>query len=439
MQRLLPLFFTLMLLALQLSTAKAENWPQWRGPTFNGATTETGLPATWSKTENVAWSTPLPGASGATPIIFGDKVFLSSADKPSKDLLALCINRKDGKVLWQKTVAPSSDREKGKNNMGSPSPVTDGKVVCFLFGTGDLAAFDFEGTQLWNRNIQKDHGKFAIMWGYGSSPLLYKGKLYVQVLQRDKQMYVPGADQSANVDSYLLAIDPMTGKDLWKHVRPCDAKEETRESYATPIPFEGKDRAEIVLTGGDCVTGHNPETGDEFWRFGGWNPTKINHWRMVTSVTTGNDMIFASGPKHSAFFAIKAGGSGDVTSTHQAWTFNKDLAPDVCTPLYYKDMLYVLDGDKKTMTCLNPKTGETKWQGKLPGLPVYSASPTCGDDKIYCVNEAGEATVLAVGDAFKVLGTIPMQDGKCFSSISISNSHLFIRTYQNLWCIGTKE
>ena len=171
------------LLGLAVSGLQAENWGHWRGPEYNGSTTETGLPETWSKTEGVAWVTPLPGYSGATPVVWGDSVFVSSPDE-EKNLTLLCLDRKDGKVRWQKIVS-AGDREKGRNNMASPSPVTDGKSVFVIFGTGDLAAFDFSGKELWKRNLAKEYGRFANMWLYGASPLLYEGRLYVQVLQRN--------------------------------------------------------------------------------------------------------------------------------------------------------------------------------------------------------------------------------------------------------------
>jgi len=175
-------FYTAALLCASMD-AFAANWPQWRGPNFNGSTEESNLPITWSTTENVVWTTPLPGQSGSTPIVWENSVFLASPDN-QKNLNLICVNRKDGKIRWQNVVAVG-DKTEGRNNMSSPSPVTDGKSVFVLFGTSDLAAFDFDGKELWKRNLGKDYGKFAIMWIYGSSPLLFGGRLYIQVLQRN--------------------------------------------------------------------------------------------------------------------------------------------------------------------------------------------------------------------------------------------------------------
>jgi len=165
-----------------ISAAHAADWAQWRGPDFNGTSPETGLPAKWSTTEGVKWSVDVPGISGATPIVVGDRVFVMSPD-PQDDQWLICVGRQDGRVLWKQNIAGGA-LSKGKGNSTSPSPVSDGKTVWALVGTGQLAAFDFDGKQIWKRDLGKDYGKFNINWVYGSSPLLHGGKLYVLVLQR---------------------------------------------------------------------------------------------------------------------------------------------------------------------------------------------------------------------------------------------------------------
>src|SRR5438552_4206425 len=173
------------------ASLRAENWPQWRGAHFNGSSTEKNLPAEFSKTQNVKWSAPLPGTSAATPIIWGDHVFVSSGDERSKALRALCLDRKTGRFLWDHEVGVGYSQDE-KSNFASPSPATDGKLVVFLYGNGELAAFDFAGTNLWARHLQKEYGAFAYQWTYGASPTLYDGKLFVQVLQRDEPVHGRG-------------------------------------------------------------------------------------------------------------------------------------------------------------------------------------------------------------------------------------------------------
>jgi len=411
----------------------AENWPQWRGPHFDGSSSETGLPSTWSKTENIKWTAPLPGYSGATPIIWEDSVFVSSPDA-QKDLLLLCLERQTGKVKWQKTVS-HGDREKGRNNMASPSPVTDGKVVIAMFATGDIATYDFTGRELWKRDLAADYGKFSINWIYGSSPMLYQGKMYVQVLQQTPvpSGYSHAQDGKAERESYLLCLDPATGKNIWRNVRPTDAVSESFEAYTTPIPLEGKN--EIIVVGGNYITAHSASDGAEIWRCAGLNDRAERFWRVVPSPVIADGLVIACGPKRDPVLAIKDGGKGLVTASNIAWKF-KEYPSDCVTPLVYEKKLFVLDGDRQMLTRLNPQTGEKVWQGSLGVHEIVRASPTGADGKIYVVSEEGTAIVLSAGDEFKVLATIPMGESPVRASIAAANKDLFIRTAKNLCCVG---
>ena len=440
LRTLLPSLLLAVLPLLPAESARgadgAANWPQWRGPALNGSSTATGLPDKLDRNTNLAWSAKMPGPGAGTPIVWGDRLFVSSLDDQSKKLVALCLDRKDGKVLWRKEVGLGFQANQ-RNNMASPSPLTDGKTVWFYYGTGDLAAFDFEGKQLWARNIEKDYGKFNVQWIYGSSPLLYDGKLYVQVLHRDVPPHGPRPQDGKRADSYLLALEPQTGKELWRVVRPDEANAESKESYGTPIPFDGSERKEVVLIGGDAVTGHDAATGKELWRVGGWNPEKIGHWRIVPSVVTAEGLAFACAPKGGPVMAIKAGGEGDVTDTHVAWK-TRDFSSDVCVPLSYKGNLYVLDGDGRKLSCVEPKTGKVKWSGQLQGSrAVFRASPTGADGKIYCMNERAQVWVLSA-DEFKVLyqGDLDAAgvNAPSRSTIAVVDGNAFVRTSDTLYC-----
>jgi outer membrane protein assembly factor BamB len=423
------------LLALLTSVpSRAEDWPQWRGPYFNGSTTEKGLPALWSKTENVAWVAPLPGNSGATPVVWGDCVFVSSPND-QKELLLICLDRKTGQVLWRKIVA-GKDRQVGRNNMASPSPVTDGKSVFIMFATGDLAAFDFAGQELWKRNLADEYGRFANMWMYGSSPMLYRGKLFVQVIQSNPRpdSYTHALDNKPERESFLLCLDLPTGTNLWRHVRPTDAVDESQEAYTTPVPCAGKQGEEILVVGGDYVTAHALDTGAELWRCGGLNSRKEHFWRTVPSPVAADGMIIACGPRGDPVLGIKDGGRGLVTETHIAWQF-KEFPSDCVTPLYYQQKLFVLDGDRQMMTCLDPQTGAKDWQGNLGVREIFRASPTGADGKIYCLSENGTVVVLEAGNEFKILSTIRMGEAPVRSSIAAAHGELFIRTAQNLYCV----
>lgn len=422
------------LFILCIASVHAENWHNWRGPNYNGSAEARNLPVEFDKTRNVAWVTPMPGASAATPIIWEDHVFVSSIDDQTQSLLAIAINRKTGDIRWQKELGIGYGEQR-RHNKASPSPVTDGEHVYFLYGTGDLACLDFDGNVLWSRNLEEKHEHFEDQFGYGSSPLLYKGKLYIQVLQRNK----PSKVNNEPKDSFLLAIDPKTGEELWKQVRPSDARQETLEAYSTPIPFEINGRSEIVIFGADYATGHDPETGKEIWRWGGYNPRKIQHWRIVPSPVTGAGKIYVAAPKGEPLFALPGGREGNLAFEDFVWQLENNT-PDVCVPLFYNDKLYVFDGDRYVLTALNPENGEVIWRGEPGGRVVYRSSPTGGDGKIYLMNEQGMVVVVqADGTEYRELYRFTYDEGPCRSSIAISDNQLFIRTAQNLYCIQQQD
>ena len=423
----------LLMVPLLLSSAVAENWPQWRGPHFNGSSESKNLPEKLDDSTRL-WETQLPGGASSTPVVSNDRIFLSCLDRNSKKLLGMCLSAKDGKVLWSKEIGLGF-KQNDRNDMASPSPVTDGKWVWFYFGTGDLAAFDADGNEKWSRNIQKDFGEFNVQWIYASSPLLYKDKLYIQVLHRDVPPF--GRAKGPPADSYLLAVEPQTGKDVWRIVRPNEAMQESKESYGTPVPFENNGHEEILLVGGDCVTAHEPQTGKELWRAGGWNPRKVEHWRMVSSPVAVGDLVFVCPHKGGAIFAVKDGGQGDVTESNVAWK-NNELTSDVCVPLVYKGHLYVLNGDnRKTLSCADPKTGKVLWSGTLGSGPVFRASPTGADNKIYFMNEAGDVWVVSA-DEFKVLGKSSLHGERSRASIAVIDGEAFVRSGDKLFAFGHK-
>jgi outer membrane protein assembly factor BamB len=307
--------------------------------------------------------------------------------------------------------------------MSSPSPVTDGKNVYVMTGTGVLKGFDFNGKELWARDIQKDYGNFGLNWGYASSPLLFEDSLFVQVLHGMK----------TDDPSYVLRIDKRNGKTVWKVDRPTSAIRESPDSYTTPALLRYGKTTEIVITGGDCVTGHDPATGKELWRANGLNPHNDPFYRIVASPIIFDDIIYAP-TRVKPLLALKAGGRGDVTSSHVLWsTVN---GPDVPTPVTDGKYFYVVN-DRGIMWCLDAKTGaEVYGQQRIkPG--TYSGSPVLADGRIYITNEDGLTTVVAAGPKFEVLAENPLND-YTLSSPAISDGRIYIRTAQHLYAIGKK-
>lgn len=441
----LSVFGTLLAAGLVLLVdrpARGADWPQWRGPTFNGSSSEKGLPESWSKTENVAWAANLPGPSAATPVIRGDKVFVSSTDPAADALLAMAFDRRTGRELWRRVVAHGISHDR-LSNFASPSPVTDGKRVVFFYGNGKTAAFDEEGNELWARDLAEDYGEFAFQWTFAASPLSHGGKLYYQVLQRNVPVRGRGREDGP-IESYLLAVDPANGKTLWRHVRPSEAVAESLEAYSTPIPFTSpQGRAELLIAGGDCLTGHDPETGGELWRWGTWNPGRIGHWRLVPSPVSGAGVILACAPKREPIFAVKADGQGNLTDAALAWTTEdeRDLTSDVPTPLFYEGDFFVLSDLRKTLARVDPATGKPKWIVATPGRAKYEASPTGADGRLFLLNFAGDVAVFAAEDG-RLLHTIAMGqpgDDQIRSTIAVAHRQLFVRTNSQLFCIGNRQ
>ncbi|HPA20326.1 MAG TPA: PQQ-binding-like beta-propeller repeat protein [Verrucomicrobiae bacterium] len=419
--------------------AEGAEWRHWRGPDFNGSTPESGLPATWSKTENVAWSADLPGPSAATPIVSGDLVFVSSADAASDTLFAHAFDRRTGAERWRKTMGTGIRRER-LSNYASPSAVTDGRLVVFFYGNGKTAAFDFGGRELWSRDLAKDLGEFAFGWTFASSPLLHDGRLYYQVLQRDVPVQGRGKPDGPN-ESYLLAVDPTTGRDLWRQVRPSEAVAESREAFTSPIPCTTPaGRAELLVAGGDCLTGHDPATGRELWRWGTWNPKRLGHWRLVPSPVAGKGVILACAPKREPVYAVRADGAGRLTDAALAWVSEAqpDVTSDVPTPLFYQGDFFVLSDVRKTLARVDPVSGSPKWIVPTPGRAKYEASPTGADGRIFLINFAGEVAILKADDG-AVLQVIPMgeeRDDQIRSTVVVAGGQIFIRTNSKLFCIA---
>ena len=424
--------------ALLAGPVRSENWAQWRGPNMDGTSNEKNLPTNWSKTENIVWSTAMPGFTASTPIIWGDRVFTTAADK-DKNLLAICVDAKNGKILWTDKTGTDRRPPGRHHNMSSPSPVTDGKSVFFLFGTGNMVAYDFDGKRLWSRDIEKDYGPFILKWGYGSSPLLHDGKVYVLVMQNKKPgEYGVKSCKPGVVDSYLLALDATSGKTLWKHVRPTDATEESTESYATPLLCEIEGRKQIVLHGAEYATGHEPGTGKELWR---WQfvPHKREKWqRMVSSAVASDGVLYFGRPRWCGLYAVRPSGKGVLKPSAMLWKHDK-FANDASTPLFYLGRLYVLCGKTKTIACMNPKTGKPVWSQKLDAKSQFRSSPTGADGKVYFTSMNGAVFVLQAGDKFKQLAKNEMDEKKCLSTIAVSGGKLYFRTPGFLYCIGSAK
>lgn len=411
------------------ATLLADSWPNWRGPTLDGVSRETGLPTRWSATENVAWKLPLPAFSGSTPVIWDDLVFLNVATARSTGNMELwAVDRTKQAVAWKRFLS-GGNRIGNKQNMASPSPVTDGKFVWVMTGTGVLKAFDFAGKELWMRDIQRDYGPFGVQFGYASSPLLHGDSLFVQVLH----------GMNTDDPSYVLRIDKMTGKTVWRTERPTDARVESPDAYTTPTLLQHNGRAEIIVTGGDNVTSHDAATGRELWRAHVLNPSNSSNYRIIASPLIAGGLVIAPS-RVNPVVAIRPGGSGDVSRTHVAWTFHR--GPDVPTPVSDGTLLYLVS-EQGVVYCLDVKTGKQVYPpARLPN-DFYSASPVLADGKIYVTGEStGVTTVFRAGPSFEILASNSFGDPcspYCLASVAVSQGQLFLKTDAHLWVVGQRR
>lgn len=406
------------LLAFTFTSLRADNWPGWRGPTSDGVASGKKYPLKWSETENVLWKVPLPGGSGSTPAVWGDRIFVTTSHKGKNQIQ--CFNL-EGKPLWKKSVGKE---RKGKHRKGAgcnPSPTTDGRHVFCYFKSGDLAALTVEGEVVWQQNLQEKYGEDTLWWDLGTSPVLTRDFVVVAVMHSGP--------------SFLLALDKATGKEVWKEPRDLGAPSEAAQSYSTPLVLERDGKEIIVVLGADHVTSHDAATGKRRWLVGDMNPEQNKYFRSIASpVVTGNTVV-APYARGDSLTAISMGGSGDVTGSHVRWT--GEISADVPTPAARGNRVYVLT-DKGVLACIAVDSGKVIWKERIAkGRAAYSASPILTEDRIYVTREDGTTFVLARGDSYELLATNEIDEYTLASPVLIDGK-ILLKTYEHLYCIGSE-
>lgn len=401
--------------------AVADNWPNWRGPQNNGVSAETGLASTWSTTENVAWKRELPGQAGATPVVWGDRIFISSAR--DKDLVLICADTNSGQEIWRRVVGTGNNQVmRGEGNSASPSPSTDGKHVWVFVGSGDLVCFDFAGNETWRIDVQQRYGQFDIQFGMTSTPLADGDRLYLQLLHSNA--------------AKIVALNNLTGEEVWVHERKSDAYAENEHAYTSPMLYRDSEREFLVTHGADYVIAHRLSDGGEIWRCGGINPqgARYNEYlRFVSSPAMTPGLIVVPTAKNGPVLALRPDASGDVTeaAAAHAWTF-PDNTPDVPSPLIHDGLVY-LCRENGVLLCLDATTGKELYKSRLHS-DVYRASPVYGDGRVYIASRDGTVSVVQAGRKFNQIAEIAMGE-PISSSPVISGGTIFLRTYENLYAI----
>lgn len=417
-----PLACCLLLLAPY--AARAENWPSWRGQKGTGVSTEKGLPTQWAADKNVAWKVPLPGRGGATPAIWDDRIFLTSGEGNNQVLL--CISTK-GKELWKRVVGSGGRAAiKGDEaNEASASPSTDGKHVWTFVGSGHVACFDFEGKEIWKVNVQDRYGKFKIQHGLHSTPLLHQDRLYLSLLHSGGH--------------WLIALDKLTGEEVWKFARKTDARDESLEAYASPCLWNDGTEEQIVVLGADYATGHRLKDGGEIWRLGDLNK-KASYsfaFRIIASPVATPEILVVPTARGLTVVGVKPGARGMINSgsEFEFWRKGKG-SPDVPSPLVHEGLVY-LCRENGVLQCWDAKSGEEKYAGRLHATR-YRASPTYADGKIYVTARDGTFSVVQAGPKFELLATNNLPDAFT-ASPAISSGTIYLRGFEHLYAIREKK
>jgi hypothetical protein len=448
MKRILLFLFCLSVAASVAATARAQNWPSFRGLNASGVAEGAKTPVSWDaeKNVNIAWKLAIPGLAHSSPIVWGERLYLTSAissipnpyfraglygdvdtdkDMSKHAWKVYCLDKRTGKILWERVAHEGVPKTKRhiKSTHANPTPATDGRHVVAFFGSEGLYCYDMNGKLLWKQDLGVlDSGWFYdpdYQWGVASSPIIYKNMV---ILQCDVQK-----------DSFIAAYDIKTGKQLWRTPR------EEIPSWGTPMIYEGKARAELVTNATRAVRAYDPLTGKELWRLVG-NPEVT-----ATTPVAGHDLIFIcnSYRPNQPIYAIRPGATGDISlkdgktaNEFVAWSYQRG-GTYMPTPVVYGDHLYT-NANHGVISCYNAKTGERLYQERIGGKGgSYSASPVAADGKIYLSSEDGEVFVVKAGPKYELLSTNPMGE-VLMATPAISDGMIFVRGQHHLFAIAER-
>jgi outer membrane protein assembly factor BamB len=421
-------FFLVLLTSLICSGIHAENWGSWRGPTSNGISTETDVPVEWSKDTNVAWRVALPGPAGATPVVWGDQIFLTTIDDESLELM--CFGT-DGQQQWKHVVGQGNKDVRGdEGNSASPSPITDGKHVWSFMATGDLACLTVAGELVWQMNVQQEYGKFDIAFGMSATPVLHKDRLFLQLIHGD--------GKPDTQEAIVVAIDALTGKPIWKQERVTAAEKENEHSYASPMLYDFGGLTYLITHGADYTVAYSLEDGKELWRLGGLNPhddpDREYHptLRFVASPAAAEGIVICPTAKNGPVFAVRPDRTGNLTGTDAVlWVRDKNT-PDVPSPVIHEDLVY-LCRESGMLLCLDRETGAEVYMERTHNQR-HRSSPVLANGHIYLTARDGKVTVVKTGRAFEIVAQNDLGEAMSASPV-ISDGTIYLRTFDALWAI----
>jgi outer membrane protein assembly factor BamB len=401
------------------SGAALKYWPHWRGPSVQGIVEGKGYPDRWTETENVLWKVSVPGRGHSSPIVWGDRIFLTTAAADGSRRSLLSFRRSDGKLVWDLAVPPSpAERLIQKNSYASSSPTTDGNLVYGYFGNSGVVAVSFDGKLIWHTSL----GEINLYHGPGGSPLLYKDRL---ILFQDQMNF--GRDRAVEPPpGFIVALDKKTGRELWRKNR------NPRPGWGSPIAVQVGNHVEIIVSSGRSIDAYDPDTGEVLWTVKGNMP------ETIPMPVVGNGLLYCSSGRAGPTFAVRPGGKGDVTASHVVWSSPKG-SPFVPSPLLQGDYLYTINDMVSIASCHNARTGEIVGQLRLGEArrESFSASPVVVEDKIYFTNDDGETFVLSAAPDFKLLH-VNRLGAPTLASPALVDGRWYFRTAGHLVCVGKK-
>ena len=396
---------------IEVDAVAAKYWPRWRGPSGQGQVADGPYPDRWSATQNIIWRVPVAGRGNSSPIVWGDRIFLTSAQDGGQRLSVVCLRRSDGKLLWE-VFAPAGASERGhpKNGHASATPVTDGRRVYASFGSHGLLAVDFDGKIAWHRPI----GRIANYHGSAGSPTLYKDRLF---LYQDH-------DGSEAGGSFVAAFHTETGKLLWQTPRTATV------GWGTPVVIAAGGRDELIVSSQRRVQAYDPATGKELWSVAG------NTYEVIPTPVVGHGLVYCASGRAGPTMAIRPGGSGDVTATHVAWSVARG-SPFVPSPLLVGDELYLVNDMQSIVTAYEAKTGALLFQGRLgtERREGFSSSPVAVNGRVFFTNDDGETFVLKAGRTFE-LSHVNQLGEAVLASPALVDGRWYFRTASSLVAIG---
>lgn len=401
----------------------AQNWPQWRGPNGNGVAAPGHYPISFSATNGVLWTAPLPGKGGSTPAVWGDRVVVTAGVGEGTNGLdgALCFDFRSGKSLWQVTFGKQRPGRHRRGSGSCPSPVTDGSRIFVYFKSGTLAALDFEGRVLWQVSIPERYGKDTLNWDLGTSPVLADGKLILATLHEGT--------------SYLVALDPASGKEVWKADRNFPCEEENGQSYCTPIVTEQDGRTALLIWGADHLSGHDAADGRLLWSCGGFNPEGKKNWRNIASPAFSQGVCLVPYGREQFVAGVRVGGRGDVTATARLWE-KRGIGTDSATPVAVDGKAYLVNF-KGRAWCLDLQTGRELWSTALPaGKGAFYSSPVLAGDALYLCREEGTVYVGRLSpEGLQIVNEARFADVFVATPVLVRD-RLLLRGEKALYCIG---